>query len=898
MASSETTDPAETQDGLSDESSDATRSMSDVGDGIGDLGLSSDPDAQATVNDFADFTEHLPSDMARSLALIRDLDQRYKEASARTHELTKLYGALPSLPQEKRVDPAQLRTDITQSMNDAKQARLESYAEARRMQQNVGRHYDLAKSIHSKLQTIASALPPSGGASPSRPQSSSETVLATRTLPSFGDASPSRPQSSPRAVLAPKPLPSFGDASQSRPQFFPQAVSAPKTLPFSRDASTSRPQSSSPQLVRTSEILRPVLAPKPLGNARSPIVGSHYMLSRPFIIVPGDILDPNEVGYNVFSSESDESDSDSDTEEDPARSILTSRRGKTIAGRKPTRRPNPSKPNPPKPNPSKPSRTPQVTVPKPLGAPQPPRAMGTNVRSSVAGISTSDALRECTPPPEGTLPGDPIHAPWFELSKYELAVLRKKMKKNAAWSPSDTMISRELKLLGRGPDGFLKNLNKPKATLKPTGDQLPTTVHDASGRQAVTGGAINMSLQTDYDKWNNQGMWLNEAKKLRGENQAKGLAKLAADEAEESAHKLSNVANVIAGLFANPSTKSGANENTKTVESTRKRQREYNADTDHTKPVVETSPRLVIKPQRKWKAEIPVPAPQPAVSNTLNTMPARNIFGGSPMLSEAFSVSTGTSTSATSLGPSAFKKSSNTPILPPTKEMKKEPNESLGPSAFKKSSNTPILPSTKEIKKEPNEDVKMPALSMTAGPAYAAQPPFPPPQYLRPSSMRGEALPQTRRPSSLAEGPSDPRYPSRVGLRQTSRGRAAGVELAPTIARDRPRRSITAYNTPASEPYPTRAAARRTERLGPPPAAASVEKTTAAPRKKAGSKKQLKREGSDDEEAWYDVDDDDDDDDDAVAERLYCLCKRVSFGMMICCENEDVSLSIGILDSV
>ena len=47
-----------------------------------------DPDAQATVTDFLDYTEYLPSDLARSLTLIHKLDDVYFTATDTVHELT------------------------------------------------------------------------------------------------------------------------------------------------------------------------------------------------------------------------------------------------------------------------------------------------------------------------------------------------------------------------------------------------------------------------------------------------------------------------------------------------------------------------------------------------------------------------------------------------------------------------------------------------------------------------------------------------------------------------------------------------------------------------------------------------------------------------------------------
>lgn len=55
--------------------------------------------------------------------------------------------------------------------------------------------------------------------------------------------------------------------------------------------------------------------------------------------------------------------------------------------------------------------------------------------------------------PDGT-PIPPRLLPWNQLTKEELAKLRKRMKKNAGWTPSVTMIVRELELLGRGPNNM------------------------------------------------------------------------------------------------------------------------------------------------------------------------------------------------------------------------------------------------------------------------------------------------------------------------------------------------------------------------------------------------------------------------------------------------------------
>jgi hypothetical protein len=54
-----------------------------------------------------------------------------------------------------------------------------------------------------------------------------------------------------------------------------------------------------------------------------------------------------------------------------------------------------------------------------------------------------------TAPPPDALPGSKW-LPWKRLTEYEMATLRKRMKKNAIWLPSPAMRNRELKNLGRG----------------------------------------------------------------------------------------------------------------------------------------------------------------------------------------------------------------------------------------------------------------------------------------------------------------------------------------------------------------------------------------------------------------------------------------------------------------
>ena len=75
-----------------DKIAEAIQSMAHLNNNMETLALPTDPDAQATVTDFLDFTEYLPSDNIRSLTLIGNLDPTYLKSSAAVHSLTKKYG--------------------------------------------------------------------------------------------------------------------------------------------------------------------------------------------------------------------------------------------------------------------------------------------------------------------------------------------------------------------------------------------------------------------------------------------------------------------------------------------------------------------------------------------------------------------------------------------------------------------------------------------------------------------------------------------------------------------------------------------------------------------------------------------------------------------------------------
>jgi hypothetical protein len=147
-------------------------------------------------------------------------------------------------------------------------------------------------------------------------------------------------------------------------------------------------------------------------------------------------------------------------------------------------------------------------------------------------MSTSNALAMLKPPPEDAKPGSE-DLPWLRLTEWEMTKLRKKMKKNAVWQPSEVMIHRELALRGRGWDAY----RQAKAEAEANGTEfldcddimnnyvpgMLTRLSDANGIEGV--------VET---KLSNRGMKLNEAKKLKRENMAREQAAAAAAAAAEA----------------------------------------------------------------------------------------------------------------------------------------------------------------------------------------------------------------------------------------------------------------------------------------------------------------------------------------------------------------------------
>jgi len=345
-----------------------------------------DPDAQATVTDYIDYTEYLPADLIRSLTLIRGLDERYLDSAQAVHSLTTTYGQLPGLPPYEQPSPITLRRDISHQLNRAINARESAYAEACRLYDVVDRHFDRLSCIRQKL-----------------------------------DALPRPPSTEP---------------------------TPPPPEPISKRARTGKKDNAS----TTRITLR-------LDNAKR----SHKKKKSRRSGVAADHL----AGFNPDSPIAS-------TEQSDAEDIDTI----------------PSKP-------ARPSKKDKARRPS----------------SGAAAVSTSNALAMLKPPPPDAKIGSE-HMPWIRLTEWEMTKLRKKMKKNAVWQPSEVMVWRELALSGRGWDAY----KEAKALAEQTGAEFIDCDNLEQTWRGEKGGDL------EETKISNRGMKLNEAKRLKRELLAREAA--------------------------------------------------------------------------------------------------------------------------------------------------------------------------------------------------------------------------------------------------------------------------------------------------------------------------------------------------------------------------------------
>ena len=787
-----------------------------------------DPDAQATVSDFLDFTEYLPADVARSLTLIGNLDETYVDASANIHARTSLWGRLPNIPPAQKPGAVELRGLTSDDLHHALNSRFSSVAEAQRMTENVYRHYTRAGTILAKLKTMLENYP-------------------------------------------------------------------------TADEQKSPVTAKSPQMSRAPKIaLRADGQPK----VRRPRV--------PRITVPGEVLAPYELTYDAYTTGTDSSSEDDD--EDGLSSRLTPAPNPRIKVVKVLKTPKPGRP------------------PRPRTSVPPSNAPG-------GGLSTSAVMAQLAPPPDNAIIGSP-DAPWGQLTPYELARLRKRMKKNAAWTPSDTMVARELKVLGRGVDAFRDAKKRAEADGQDFEGEMPTpSVDPDTGEKRLPLGALTLeALASDEKNLSNRGMKLNEAKKLKREM----LAKMAAEEAEESARRFDAIARTLMsdsnqGNQGSQGHQSNGQDQSKAAskaKAQRKRKRDSAPEAETEK--LETAEGLPQRPQlKRTKTETPVPPPVLTSGGSGSQLPhetpaqplQRTSAAGMlhsttpiplPIHGQEQSITAKSVTSAASATSPASSSAGPTGAYPPP-AVKLPPTETpiLPPVISPKKSMTPIFPPTRETRKtqttraQEHQQLEARMPPTTAG-------------------LLSRSASPLSIPKPDPDAASTTTTLTTINRRPASRGKATSQEPQPSLAADRPRRASTARNTPAPErsdqattPTTTtttgtaaaagRPAGKRTKRAAPGIISrtnsggnSAVGTRKAAPRKKsasargkavasaaaASSKAAASAAAMAGDGEGHDVEVDDEGNVIDPLEERYCLCNRVSFGTMIQCDNVDVSLPL------
>jgi hypothetical protein len=506
-----------------------------------------------------------------------------------------------------------------------------------------------------------------------------------------------------------------------------------------------------------------------------------------------------------------------------------------------------------------------------------------------AAISTSSALAMLSPPPPDAKPGSKF-APWFKLTEYEMAVLRKQMKKNALWTPSDTMIRRELEKKQRGHEFY----EKEKARCEATGEEiLDEEPYKPSAPAAATPTPVappassdgNVeTLQTPVEPPRdslredtatlNKGMKLNEfkeAKKVRRESQREQAIR-DAQELEDATKKIKEAAEGLKELTFSPDVTGGRRKSSARPNTKRKREssptgtaetpRSQTRETSHAS---QDSGTKLPEPKRlRLQSSFPASTNGNGSSqHTLSTPLTGTPIEPSPLANTPvpFSESSKTTTIHIPLAPagpgtpSVAETGSVSPALPSAEEQEKS---LLSP--------TPTLPTATAASLRPRRESVAPAKA--ASPAAAllqtvktqkTPTPAPATEPARPSLILAATRPRSARghvptPKAQSEEPK----PNDISK--------------PT--RELRRHSIFSQSAIGA---PTRASSRKK----PPPkgditSTENGSKTVTNVKRVSGSKNKKKKKTDEENEPPEDIDPD---------EPRYCICDDVSFGQMISCDN-------------
>jgi hypothetical protein len=756
------------------------------------------PDAQTTVNDFLDYTEFFPSDLVRSLTLIGDLDSTYRDAVQHVHELTALYGQLPTLPEQERPDPVLLRKQIAQNLQKAINQREYAYTEASRLYEVTVRHCKRSSIIKRKLR-----------------------------------AQPEPPSRDP----TPPPV------SPSAQRSYIRNYERPAHLRLTFDGGRH---------------------------------GASGARQRDRHRKPGALPSRRSRAHST-SSDSSAGESDIRSNIDLAIPVRKHKQNRDRQGG---------------------------------GRVRAQGVLGTNVHSSIAGISTSNALAQLAPPPPDARPGSKW-APWLKLTEWEMAVLRKQMKKNAVWTPSLTMVNRELERKHRTQADY----DVEKARCEDAGEEMldeePESLQDlmnASGLgQLASSKPVPEAVETAADDAREDGGTISIRLKPVAAKEGRKMDRLSqrqqamrdAQELENATSKLQQAADNLKELtFASHSVATPASQKKKTYSrSTIKRKRDTTPPAATESPT--NTPREASVATQESESRQPEPK-RPRLHLQLTSALSNDIT--SPMSTPASVISTPNETAASAEpSPAAL-----TPV--PLSEATRHVSEGItvqvplapaGPSTPKVTRATPKQPSESPIHLERSsavssatpeavDPVSAPTLTLPQSTATAASS-RPRRESVVPRAVSPSAVPtQAILKSSKASTPvpeTIPNAPVHATRPRSARGhiptpKAQSEEPKPNdvtrITRETRRHSIfsqSALTAPAST--------RMSTRKKPPPkgevtAAEDGQKTVTNVKRAQGSKNKKKKKAEEEPEASDDIDPD---------EEKYCICDDVSYGQMISCDN-------------
>jgi hypothetical protein len=718
-----------------------------------------DPDAQAAVTDFLDYTEYLPSDLMRSLALIQGLDETYDEHAQSLHEHTKLYGSLPNLDPASRPNVQELRHKTISTLDAALNARESAYAEACRLFDVVDRHQNRLKSIIAKLHAIPK--PPSRDPTPQPPTSTQKRSRTGREI-----------KPGTRLTLNPP-----------RPGVVASAVLA-----------------------------------RPRGRR---------------VTVPGEVLPPYDPDEAIASTEVSDWDS-----------------------------PPPSPPRP---------------VLK-LKQPKPPKESDHDEDSSVPpelsqkGSQDSASYPRPTPPPGDAEIGSK-HRPWTHLTEYELYKLRKKMKKNNNWDPSDIMVRRELELRGRG----WENYYRARAAAQANGTafvDIEQSSQQSQPSSATTTQPVIPKLEREKDKSEPAESIMvvtpdvpktKAAKKIESKKEkaskkdqktdtAREQAALAAQEAEQAARRLGDIGSAFKNLFS-PFSNALASLNRSTSSGT---------------PTA--APKKAEKAPRKRKlGDSGVSASPPTELDTQRKKPRIAVAKASPLPSIASSIETSTTATTTSTTSSTEQQA-----MQPTQL----PQQSAGTIKIPLKLNVgPPMVAVSEAS-TPGMEARAASVARSSV-APKTEETTPPPPISRPVSRKSTVPPPER-------GEETPTVEQAVASTRATSRRASATPAA-AINRRTPSASVRQTPTIDSSPrgLPT-AASRRPRREVPGTVTQSSQDggpAVSVSKRKNKPGKQKKAASNTSPEVRVDIDGRAEIVD--PSEERYCICGDVSYGEMICCELDE-----------